>query len=67
MKSSKVKTVPKFVQIASAPFEVEFKSGRTILGTMIYGLDKAGRVWRRYPQVVNKGWELVENNVEDKP
>lgn len=55
---------PKFVQIASAPFEIEFKSGKTILGTVIYGLAKDGRVYRRYPQLSGIGWELVDNDLE---
>ncbi len=61
---TKKKVAPKFVQITSAPFEIEFKGGKTILGTMIYGLAKDGRVYRRYPQVANKGWELVDNDLE---
>lgn len=60
----KRRVAPKFVQIASAPFEIEFKSGKTILGTIIYGLAKDGRVYRRYPQLFNKGWELVDNDLE---
>lgn len=60
----KKQAAPKFVQIASAPFEIEFKSGKTILGTVIYGLARNGRVYRRYPQMACRGWELVDNDLE---
>ena len=72
---ARTKTVPPFTQIATAPCTVDVVTNDIglvpIIGTVVYGLDKKGRVWRKMPYSQNKrhgdkptAWKLVENETE---
>lgn len=69
-----MKRVPAFVQIAAAEITVGYNRVGAwpipVTGSVLYALDKQGRVWRKMPsgrgkkKEPNQKWALVEQDAE---
>ena len=55
---AKVTKVPPFVQISAASWS---------FGTVLYGLDKKGRVWRKVGSDYTKHWHLLSDEAGAHP
>jgi len=63
----KVKVAPPFTQIAATSWTSSYRlvkgTVQPIMGTVLYGLDKRGRVWRKLGVVHCPHWHLVTDEI----
>lgn len=68
---AKVTKVPPFVQISATSWSVSVREVRgvpvPIFGTVLYGLDKKGRVWRKVGSNYAKHWHLLPDEAGAHP
>ena len=68
---AKSKVAPPFTQITAASWTVpdELVNGtvQPVIGTVLYGLDKKGRVWRKFGSVYCPHWHLLPNEAGVHP